>query len=219
MRSDHMKVIPAINESTFEKVKEKIFATRDLLGALRVHVDVTDGKFTPHQTWNNAKDLINLRFITNNFNFNLGVHLMVENPDEMIDEWFEAGMHAIVVHFERARDLNLIIKKCVKAGVDFILAVNPKTSIESLGDLKRFKNILLLAVDPGSAGQEFQEITIDKIKQLRENGFGGKIIIDGGINIETAKKVKIAGADAIVSASYIWNNIHPKKGFEELKAI
>ncbi|MHB9019562.1 MAG: hypothetical protein ACYC3G_01640 [Minisyncoccota bacterium] len=214
-----MKVIPAINEPTFEKVKEKIFATRDLLEALRVHIDVTDGKFTPHQTWNNVKDLINLRFITNNFNFNLGVHLMVENPDEMIDEWFKAGMHAVVVHFERAKDLNLIMQKCAKAEVDFILAVNPNTGINELGDLKRFKNILLLAVDPGSAGQEFQEITMDKIKQLREMGFGGKIIIDGGINLETAKKVKIAGADVVVSASYIWNNIDPKRGFEELKNI
>ena len=214
-----MKVIPAINELTFERVKEKIFATRDTLGALRVHVDVTDGKFTPHQTWNNVKDLINLRFITNNFNYNLGVHLMVENPDEMVDEWFKAGMHAIVVHFERAKNLNFIMKKCVKAGVDFILAVNPNTGIEELGDPNRFKNILLLAVDPGPAGQEFEEITIDKIKQLREKGFGGKIIIDGGINLETAKKVKVAGADVIVSGSYIWNSISPKKGFEELKAV
>jgi len=214
-----MKVIPAINEPSFEKVKEKIFATRDLLGALRVHIDVTDGKFTPHQTWNNVKDLINLRFITNNFNFNLGVHLMVEDPDRMIDEWLKAGMHAIVVHFERAGDLNLIIEKCAKASVDFVLAVNPKTGIEMLGDFKKFKNILLLAVDPGSAGQEFQEITISKIKQLRDGGFGGKIIIDGGVNLEIAKKVKDAGADVVVSASYIWNNIDPKNGFEELKKI
>jgi ribulose-phosphate 3-epimerase len=214
-----MKVIPSINEPTFEKVKEKIFATRDVLEALRVHVDVTDGKFTPHQTWNNAKDLINLRFITNNFNFNLGVHLMVEDPDEMIDEWFRAGMHAIVVHFERTKDVGSIIVKCAKAGVDFILAVNPSTNIEKLGDLNRFKNILLLAVEPGSAGQEFKEITLDKIRQLRQSGFSGKIIIDGGINLETAKKVKDAGADVVVSGSYIWNNIDPKKGFEELKAI
>lgn len=214
-----MKVIPCINEPTFEKVKEKIFATRDMLGALRVHIDVTDGKFTPHRTWNNAKDLIDLRFITNNFNFNLGVHLMVEDPDEMIDEWFKAGMHAIAVHFERAKDLNLIMEKCDKAGVDLILAVNPSTGIGELGDPRRFKNILLLAVDPGSAGQEFQENTIDKIKQLRDGGFDGKIIIDGGINPETAKKVKAAGADVIISASYIWNNISPKKGYEELRAV
>jgi len=214
-----MKVIPAINEPTFEKVKEKIFATRDVLGALRVHIDISDSKFTPHQTWNNVKDIINLRFITNNFNFNLGVHLMVNNPDEIVDSWLQSGMHAIMVHFERVKDLDLIIKKCAKAGVDFILAVNPNTGIEALGDLKKFKNILLLAVDPGSAGQEFQDIIIDKIKQLREKGFGGKIIIDGGINPETAKKVKAAGADVIVSASYIWNNISPKKGFEELKAV
>ena len=57
------------------------------------------------------------------------------------------------------------------------------------------------------------------MKELRDGGFDGKIVIDGGINLETAKKVKVAGADAIVSASYIWNNISPKKGFEELKSV
>ncbi len=214
-----MKVIPAINETTFEKVKEKIFATRDILAALRVHIDVTDGKFTPHETWNNVKDLIDLRFITNNFNFNLGVHLMVNNPDEIIDSWFNAGMHAIVAHFETIKNIDLIIEKCERMGVEFILAVNPSTPINAIGDLKKYKNIELLAVDPGSAGQEFQEITLNKMKELRDGGFDGKIVIDGGINLETAKKVKVAGADAIVSASYIWNNISPKKGFEELKAV
>ncbi|MEK7478299.1 MAG: hypothetical protein AAB626_00020 [Patescibacteria group bacterium] len=214
-----MKVIPAINEPTFEKVKEKIFATRDVLEALRVHIDISDSKFTPHQTWNNVKDIINLRFITNNFNFNLGVHLMVNNPDEIIDSWLRSGMHAIVAHFETIKNMDLMIKKCERAGSDFILAINPSTSIDSVGDIKKYKNILLLAVEPGSAGQAFEEITIDKIKQLRERGFGGKIIIDGGINLETAKKVKEAGADVVVSASYIWNNISPKKGFEELKNI
>ena len=214
-----MKVIPAINEPTFEKVKEKIFATRDMLGALRVHIDVTDGKFTPHQTWNNVKEIIDLRFITNNFDFNLGVHLMVNNPDEIIDDWLKAGMHAMVVHFETAKDLKLIMDKCQKAKTEFVLAINPSTGIEALGDLNRFKNIQLLAVEPGSSGQEFNQINIQKIKQLREKGFSGKIIIDGGINLDVARQVKAAGADAIISASYIWNNISPKKAFEELKAV
>lgn len=213
-----MKVIPAINESNFDKVKEKIFAARGL-GTLRIHIDVSDGKFAPHQTWNDVKDLIDLRFITNNFNFNLGVHLMVENPDNVIDSWLKAGMHAIAAHFEKIKKIEVIMEKCRRAGVEFVLAVSPDTDIKALGDLKRFQNILLLAVNPGSAGQQFQEITIDKIKQLREKGFGGKIIVDGGIKPDTAKKVKDAGADAVISASYIWNNINPKKGFEELKAI
>lgn len=213
-----MRVIPAINEPTFDRVKQKIFAARDL-GAMRVHIDVTDGKFTPHKTWNNIKDLIDLKFITNNFNFNIGVHLMVNNPDEIIDEWFKAGMHALVIHFETAKNIETLIKKCAKAKVEFVLAVNPATPIDALGDLKRFENIQLLAVDPGLAGQEFQEITTEKIKQLKERGFGGKIIVDGGINPEIARRVKAAGADTVISASYIWNNINPKRGYMELKAV
>lgn len=214
-----MKVIPAVNETTFDKVKEKIFAIRDTLEALNVHIDVTDGKFTAHQTWNDVKDVVDLRFIVNNFDFNLGIHLMVENPDEIIDKWLEAGVHTIVAHFEKIKDLKNILEKCEKKKVNFILALNPSTSIEEVGDIGRFKHILLLAVNPGTAGQEFQEIVLEKIKQLRKKGFGGKIIVDGGINPNTAKKVKDAGADVIVAASYIWNSINPKKGYEELKAI
>jgi ribulose-phosphate 3-epimerase len=214
-----MKVIPAVNEPTFEKVKEKIFAIRDTLEALNVHIDVTDGKFTPHQTWNDVKDVVDLRFIVNNFNFNLGIHLMVENPDEIIDAWLEAGIHTIVAHFENIKDIKTILEKCEKKKVNFILALNPSTNVEEIGDIGRFKHILLLAVNPGAAGQEFQDVVLEKIKRLREKGFGGKIIVDGGIEPNTTKKVKDAGADVVVSASYIWNNIDPKKGYEELKAI
>ncbi len=213
-----MKVIPAINEPTFDKVKEKLFAARDL-GALRIHIDVADGKFTQHKTWSDVSDLINLRFITNNFNFNLGVHLMVENPDEVIDSWFKAGMHAVVIHFEAAKNIDVMLEKCGRVGTEFVLAINPSTPLNVIGDFKKFKNIQLLAVEPGLAGQEFQEITIEKIKQLRQNGFGGKIVVDGGMNLQTAKMVKEAGADVIVAASYIWNNLSPKRGYEELKSV
>lgn len=213
-----MKVIPSINEPSFEKVKGRLFAARDF-GEMNLHIDVTDGKFTQHQTWNNMNDLVELRFIANNFGFKIGIHLMVENTDEIIDAWLKAGMHAVVVQFETVKNLDLMIEKCRKNNVMFILAVDPDTQIDALGDPKRFEHIQLLAVDPGASGQPFQDIVIDKIKKLREKGFNGKIIIDGGINPDTARRVKFAGADVVISGWYIWNNIDPKKGYAALKAI
>jgi ribulose-phosphate 3-epimerase len=213
-----MKVIPAINEAKFEKIKERLFAARDF-GEMNLHIDVTDGKFTAYQTWNDVRDLLELRFIANNFGFKIGIHLMVQNPDDLIDSWFKAGMHAAVIPFETIKNLEIIMEKCRKNEVMFILSVNPSTQIDSLGDIKRFEHIQLLAVEPGAAGQNFQDVVIDKIKKLREKGFSGKIIIDGGINPDTARRVKFAGADVVISASYIWNNADPKKGYEALKAI
>lgn len=213
-----MRTIPAINEPTFDKVKEKIFIARDF-GATGVHIDVADGKFTTHQTWNNTKDLIDLRFIVNNIEFNLGVHLMVDNPDEVIDEWLKSGAHTIALHFAKSKNIGTIIEKCKKAEVSLELVIGPAVNIEDIADLEKVDNILLLAVEPGLAGQQFQEGTLDKIKQLRKRGFNGKIIVDGGINPKTAKKIKEAGADIIVSASYIWNNINPTNAYRELREV
>jgi ribulose-phosphate 3-epimerase len=213
-----MRTIPAINEPTFDKIKEKIFSARDF-GATGVHIDVADGKFTTHKTWNNVKDLIDLRFIVNNIEFNLGVHLMVDNPDEIIDEWLKSGAHTIALHFAKVKNIEMIVEKCKKAEVSLELVIGPSVSVEDIKDFNKVDNILLLAVEPGLAGQQFQEDTLNKIKQLRERGFNGKIIVDGGINLETAKKVKEAGADIIVSASYLWNNINPARAYGKLRAI
>ena len=213
-----MRTIPAINEPTFDKVKEKIFIARDF-GATGVHIDVADGKFTTHKTWNNIKDLIDLRFIVNNIEFNLGVHLMVDNPDEVIDEWLKSGAHTIALHFAKVKNIGMIIEKCKKAKVSLELVIDSTVNIENIADLKIVDNILLLAVEPGLAGQQFQENTLVKIKQLRERGFNGKIIVDGGINPETAKKVKEAGADIVISASYLWGNINPARAYGKLRAI
>jgi ribulose-phosphate 3-epimerase len=213
-----MKVIPAINEPNFEKVKDRLFAARDF-GEMNLHIDVTDGKYVKHQTWNNIKDLTELKFVANNFGFKIGIHLMVENPDDIIDDWFKAGMHAVVIQFDTVKNMEVIKEKCRQNDIMFILAVNPSMPVDALGDIKRFEHIQLLAVDPGASGQPFQEIVIDKIKKLRESGFSGKIIVDGGINPDTARRVKFAGADVVISASYIWDSENPSKRYQELRSI
>ncbi|MCL5017382.1 MAG: hypothetical protein M1155_01825 [Patescibacteria group bacterium] len=213
-----MRVIPAINEESFEGVKDRLFAARDF-GEMNLHIDVTDGKFTAHRTWNDVRDLTELRFVANNFGFKIGVHLMMEDPDSVIDKWLGAALHALVIPFETLKEPKIAMEKCKENNTLFILSVNPSTPIKMLGDVKRFEHIQLLAVDPGASGQVFQEVVIEKIKSLRINGFSGKIIIDGGINPDTARRVKFAGADVIISASYIWNGPDPEKRYKELKAI
>ncbi|MEK9186552.1 MAG: hypothetical protein AAB885_03130, partial [Patescibacteria group bacterium] len=149
------------------------------------------------------------------------LHLMVSNPESVIDGWLRTGMvKRVIVHLESMTDSVYLIEKCKKYGAECMLAINPGTEVERLyAHASDFKYFQILAVYPGLAGQEFKQEIINKIKSLRKQVPNAIIEIDGGINPETAKLCKEAGADILVSASYIWGNNNPKKAYEELLSI
>lgn len=223
-----MQIIPAINCQSFDCVAEKIKKSADF-GAEWVQIDIADGKFTPHKTWDNSSELIS--------NLNTEIHLMVENPEIEIDKWLNGGVKRIIVHFEAIKNsalknpannneidiVNFILGKCTNNRIELGLAINPNTSAEELLPyLDKIKFIQVLAVDPGLSGQEFQKETLGKIsflEQLKKQYFDIVIEVDGGINLETAKMCKEAGADILVAGSYIWNSENPKGAFEKLDTI
>ncbi|MBI5079455.1 ribulose-phosphate 3-epimerase [Candidatus Wolfebacteria bacterium] len=220
-----MKIIPAINCPDFDCVKEKLEKAAEFSDWAQI--DVADGKFTPHKTWNNLEDILNLKsaFARSKsqegpiLNLNLEIHLMTENPQDAIDDWFKAGAKRIIVHLEVVQDLELFKNKNLKP-CEIGLAINPETPVEKLvpylGDIKF---IQALAVNPGLSGQKFQPSVLEKIKFLKKNYPDVIIEVDGGINLETAKLCKEAGADILVSGSYVWNSENKKKTFEELSAV
>lgn len=227
-----MQIIPTINCENFECVKEKLQKAAEFSDW--VQIDIADGKFTPHKTWNNPKDLIDLQLKTNNQRLNLEIHLMVENPLDVIDDWIESGAKRIIVHHEAVCEeaahnenndetdiINFLLEKCVEKGVELGLAINPSTPVESIiYHLDRVRFIQILAVNPGLAGQQFQATTLQKIKFLKENPYTEAMVeVDGGINLETAKLCKEAGADILVSASHIWNSEQPNIAFKELQSV
>lgn len=221
-----MQVIPAVNETDFKEIKKKIKTAADfgadpaVDGASWVHLDVADGKFTKNVLWNNPKDLEGLRATGYELRTNLEVHLMVQNPDEVLDSWLDTKIKRIIVHLESVKDLDVMKMKCVAFGVELFLAIKPDTPVEHFfsheGDADGF---LILAVNPGLAGQKFQENQLEKIKTLRQKFPDAKIEVDGGVNLETAPRIKEAGADILVSASYIWGSEDWKKSYENLLAI
>jgi len=232
-----MQIIPAINEINFSKIKEKILKAAEI-GAKWVQIDIADSKFTSHKTWNNPRALRELRIQNSELRkLNLEIHLMVENPQDVVDDWIGAGAKRIIVHHEAVVDfakkhsnnnetdvLNFILEKCKVNGVEFGLAINPETSAEELTPhLDKIRFIQILAVNPGLAGQQFKAETLDKIKFIKEldDAYFDSIIVevDGGINLEMAKLCKKAGADILAAASYIWNSENPKEAFEELNKI
>lgn len=206
-----MQIIPAINCENFECVKEKLEKASEF--SEWAQIDVCDGEFAPHKTWNNPSELT---ANSSKPKANLEIHLMVENPHEVIDDWIKAGTKRIIVHLEALDSISYILNSSIEFGI----AINPETSVEKLTPfLKEFKFVQILAVDPGLAGQEFQNSVLDKIGFLKKNYPGVIIEVDGGINLETAKLCKEAGADILVSSSYIWESENPKEKSLELQRI
>jgi len=225
-----MIVIPVVNVQNAEEAKDRmekaagIFATSPseaLAEEGLVHLDISDGVFTPHMSWGSPEEisLIVKRFPLNAIKFE--VHLMVSNPEGVIDAWLRTGLvKRIIVHLEAMTDSVYLLEKCKKYGAEAMLAINPGTEAERvLAHKDDFRYFQVLAVSPGPAGQTMTPGIIDKIKFLRRGIPDAIIEVDGGIVPETAKLVREAGADIVVSGSYIFSSPDPKARFEELKKI
>ncbi|MDE2001173.1 MAG: hypothetical protein KGI60_01235 [Patescibacteria group bacterium] len=207
------QVIPAINETVFSEIEKKMRAAREF-GAEWVHIDVADGKFTKNTLWNNPKELSAIRHM---LSANLEVHLMVENPDDVLDDWIDAGAKRIIVHIEAAKDIPAMKEKCMLMGAEFFLAANPETSARTMVLQRDFVDgFLVLAVTPGVSGQQFHEDQLAKIAVLREHAPGGTIEVDGGVNLSNAADIRKEGATILVAASAIWGSNDPQKAYQQL---
>ena len=217
-----MQVIPAINAQNFEEVKKQMEVAAKIIpaGGL-IHIDVTDGKFTANVTWGNPKELQDLLTNYKLLIANFEVHLMVNNPEEVIEDWAKTRLVGrAIVHLEAMRDPEFILSRCQKYGLEPMLAINPETDVKNLEPyLDKFPAFRILAVKPGLAGQKFNPEVINKIQFLKERAANAKIEVDGGINPETAKICKDAGANILISASYIFENKNPKAALEELSKV
>jgi len=198
-----MKIIPAILEKDFKKIKEKIIAIDDIFDLIQI--DICDGKFVKNKTWQESQQLKNLRTKAR-----FEIHLMTENPEKEIKKWQFDKVKRIVFHYESLKDLkDFSWLKSVPKRISLGIALNPKTKIEVLQKipLRYFSYILFLGVEPGRQGQKFQERVLEKIKRIkRVNWLKKKIKIglDGGVNEKNIGKIKKLGLDYLVIGSYFW---------------
>lgn len=215
-----MQVIPVINchDKDFDCVLAKISAAEKFLKKGDwLHLDASDGRFTLNKSWRNPTQWADLRS-----EFNLEVHLMVEEPEKQVEAWLAAGAKRLIVHAETITEQTAksILQRARKRGVEVMLASNPYTTTAELWPyLRLFSHYQVLAVEPGPAGQKFLPNVLSKIKFLRNFAPNAKIEVDGGMTPETAKEVKRAGANVIVSATYIFGSKNPKKAYKELCKI
>lgn len=211
-----MQVIPSINTPNFEGAKDKIHMAEGFLSKYDwIHIDVGDGIFSSVRSWGDPVEFKSL-----DTHVNTEVHLMVENPEDISKAWLKAGVDRLVVHLESMRNSAMIMDLCKKHDADLMLAINPETIVENL--IPYFHNVRhfqILGVNPGRAGQSFQESVLEKIIFLRERMPDAKIEVDGGVDLDIAKKVKEAGADMIVSATYIFEDSDPKEAYKRLESL
>lgn len=211
-----MKIIPAINCNDYETALSRIrtaaaFVDRDYPW---VHIDVVDGKFAPVTTWGNPEDLKKLagQFLELRFE----IHLMVHHPESVAGEWLASGAGRLIVHAESQGDPLAVKTACDMRKKECVLSMGPGTQPENIAIIEKFDFFQVLAVNPGFAGQKFSEDSLKKIRFLRAERPDARIEVDGGMNPETAKLAKEAGADVLVAASYIFASPDPAKAYKEL---
>jgi ribulose-phosphate 3-epimerase len=172
-----------------------------------LHFDVMDGVFVDNISFG-VPVLQSVRKITDMF---LDVHLMIVNPMRHIEKFAEAGADLITFHrevCENEKEAELITEKIHSCGKKAGIAINPGTSADIVlryGEIADL--ILVMSVEPGKGGQAFMRNSLEKLKLLsdyrREKNLSYQIQVDGGINDKTAKEVISAGADNLVSGSYL----------------
>lgn len=187
------------------------------------HIDVMDGKFVKNDTSKRMKEYaMALSHITS---LGLDIHLMVNNVEEYIDSYIELEPRIISFHIEAVQDkerIFSIIEDLKRNNIRIGLALNPETSIEKIKEyLPLIHMVLVMSVVPGEGGQSFIPETVSKIKELKqyieENEIDIDIEVDGGINDKTSKLAIEAGANILVSGSYIINSENPKEAILKLK--
>lgn len=206
--------IIAVNINDDKEVKAAIQNLQDAKVAL-LHLDVMDGKFVKEKTFG-------VEFVQkmhNETDFILDTHLMVDNPEDVIDDYIDAGADILTVHYEATKNLEWVLRKIKSNGLLAGVSIKLDTHIEVLIPYLKSKLIdviLVMSVEPGACGRAFDERALNKIVALREISPKVDIEVDGGINLENVEKVVNAGANIIVSGSSIFKSADPIQVIREM---
>ena len=215
-----MKLLaPSILSADFSNLAQQIRYV-EIGGADIIHCDIMDGKFVPNITFGP----IVVKAVKRTTKLPIDVHLMIEDPDNFIEDFISAGADYISVHQEEVVHLHRTITRIKELGAKAGVVLNPATPVSTLSDILEFIDfVLVMSVNPGFGGQKFIESSIKKIKQLSELrselNLNFKIEIDGGIDPNNIKRVSDAGCDMFVAGSSIFNQDNISAATTELKNL
>ena len=211
-----IELAPSILSADFARLAEEVRAASEGGGSV-IHVDIMDGHFVPNLTIGPPV----MRSLRKATKLPLDCHLMIENPDQFIPDFAEAGADWISVHQEACRHLNrtlhLIKSHDCLAGV----VINPATPVDTLVEvLDIIDYVLVMSVNPGFGGQKFIPSTSHKLRRLAEirsrQGLNFRIEVDGGISLDTVADVVRAGAEILVAGNAVFGGGDPRKNAQAL---
>ncbi len=184
------------------------------------HIDVMDGVFVPNISFGFPV----IKAIKRHAKKPLDVHLMIEDPDRYVEEFAQAGADILTVHYEACRHLHRTIQLIKDNGMQAGVALNPHTSVDLLENvIMDLDLVLIMSVNPGFGGQKFienAELKVEETKHLIDHhGSHAKIEVDGGVNLDTGKRLLLAGADALVAGSFVFKSADPTKTISDLKNL
>lgn len=185
-----------------------------------LHLDIMDGTFVPNISFGFPV----IDAVAKICKKPLDVHFMIEHPERYVQRTAKTGAMMMNVHYEACVHLHRTVQEIHDAGMKAGVTLNPSTPVCLLEDiLNDVDMVLLMSVNPGFGGQKFIEGAIDKLRALREmvdrKNSRALIQIDGGVQAETAPRLVEAGADVLVSGSYVFKAADPIQTIHDLRSL
>ena len=208
------QILPSLLAADFGRLADEILRA-EASGAEALHLDVMDAHFVPNLSF--GPDVVALAARTAP-GFYRNVHLMMTRPDLYLEAFAKAGAQTIQIHVEADCDIHTELKRIRAMGLKNAIVINPETPVEHLFPyLDEIDEALVMTVHPGYGGQKFIEDCMPKVETLRRMRPSLDIMVDGGINAETALIAAKAGANQFVAGSYLFKQADMKAAVDAMR--
>ncbi len=203
MRQDQPHVLPSLLSADFGNLEREVQRLEEA-GIRALHLDVMDGCFVPNITFG-LPILAALRRLTR---LPLDVHLMIRDPARYVDRFYEAGADCLTFHIEAVQEPRSLLQRIRDLGAAAGIALNPATPVASIQQyLDLCDLVLVMSVPAGFGGQEFDELAVDRLAQMRQQVDGRTLLeVDGGVNSDTIQRCARAGAHLFVAGSAVFGS-------------